>query len=201
MDKKNKDWKGNSKSVFTPLGSSSHSEGERETHDYYATDPKAIRLLLEQEKFHEWIWEPACGEGHLSKEMIKQGYQVYSSDLIDRGYGHQLDFLFYNKTWHGDIITNPPFRYAIDFVKKGLQSISSGNKVAMFLRIQFLETKERGEFFKSFPPKTVYVSRSRIQCAMNGKFDDHKENGSAACYCWFIWEKGFNGTTELKWFN
>lgn len=126
MDKKNKDWKGNSKSVFATLGSSSHSEGEREAHDYYATDPKAIRLLLEQEKFNEWIWEPACGEGHLSKEMIKQGYQVYSSDLIDRGYGHQLDFLFYNKTWHGDIITNPPFKYAIEFVKKALQSINGG---------------------------------------------------------------------------
>jgi hypothetical protein len=71
----------------------------------------------------------------------------------------------------------------------------------MFLRIQFLESKERGEFFKSFPPKTVYVSRSRIPCAKNGNFEEYKENGSASCYCWFVWEKGFNGTTKLKWFN
>ena len=41
-------------------------------------DPKAIELLCELEKFNEWIWENACGEGHLSKELQKQGYQVYS---------------------------------------------------------------------------------------------------------------------------
>lgn len=25
--------------------------------------------------------------------------------------------------------------------------------------------------------------------------------GSAIAYAWYIWMKGFNGTTELKWFN
>ena len=43
-------------------------------------------MLLELEDFTKLhVWECACGEGHLSKELQKQGYQVYSSDLIDRG--------------------------------------------------------------------------------------------------------------------
>ena len=25
--------------------------------------------------------------------------------------------------------------------------------------------------------------------------------GSAVAYAWFVWEKGFKGTTKLKWFN
>ena len=105
-----KDWTGNKNSIFKTLGASSHTEKEREENDFYATDPKAIELLCELEKFNEWIWENACGEGHLSKELQKQGYQVYSSDLIDRGYGHSgIDFLQYDKAWHGDIITNPPY--------------------------------------------------------------------------------------------
>jgi len=103
--------------------------------------------------------------------------------------------------WDGDIITNPPFKYAQQFVEKALSLIPDGKKVAMFLRIQFLETKERREFFKSYPPKTVYVSSKRILCAMNGEFANYSKNGSAACYCWFIWQKGFNGETVLKWFN
>jgi hypothetical protein len=56
-----KDWNGNKKSVFTSLGASSHAQEERETHDYYATEPKALELLLELETFSNNIWECACG--------------------------------------------------------------------------------------------------------------------------------------------
>lgn len=100
---KNKDWTGNQTSIYKTLGASNHTEKDREENDFYATEPKAIDLLCEVEKFHEWILEPACGEGHLSKRLIENGYQVYSSDLIDRGYGMQFNFLE-TKSWHGDII-------------------------------------------------------------------------------------------------
>jgi hypothetical protein len=59
----NKDWLGNSKTVFTTLGASSHSKDEREQHDYYATDPKAVKMLLELETFNKNILEPCCGGG------------------------------------------------------------------------------------------------------------------------------------------
>ena len=41
-----KDWTGNGKSIFTTLGASNHTDKERETNDYYATDPIAIDALL-----------------------------------------------------------------------------------------------------------------------------------------------------------
>lgn len=42
-----KDWTGNTKSVYSTLGASSHSKEEREQNDYYATDPIALEKLLE----------------------------------------------------------------------------------------------------------------------------------------------------------
>ena len=199
-----KDWKGNKKSVFATLGASSHSDSERQNEDFYATDPIAAEHLLKLERFSTFIWEPACGQGHLAEVFIKKNHLVKCTDLIDRGYGvGGIDFLAIDNVdvFDGDIVTNPPFKYAQQFVEKALSLVNKGSKVAMFLRIQFLETKDRKEFFKVFPPKTVYVSSSRILCAMNGKFEDFKKNGSAACYCWFVWEKGYQGETILKWFN
>lgn len=192
---------GDMNSIFKTLGV---GEKEREENDYYATDPEAAELLLEIENFSNDIWEPACGEGHLSEVFIKAGHNVTSTDLIDRGYGKgNVDFLSEDiKHWYGDIITNPPYKYASEFVEKSLDIINEGNKVAMFLKVQFLEGKKRKELFKKYPPKTVWVSSSRILCAKNADFEGMKRGGgSAVAFAWFVWEKGFIGTTELKWFN
>lgn len=196
-----KDWTGNKTSIYKTLGASNHTEKVREENDYYATDPKAIDLLCDVEQFNESILEPACGEGHLSKRLIEKGYHVYSYDLIFRGYGMQRDF-FNTSSWHGDIITNPPYKFAKDFVEKSLSIIPPGNKVAMFLKLQFLEGKLRKKLFKTYPPKTIYVSSSRLLCAKNADFEGMiNGGGSAVAYAWFVWEKGFSGKTTIEWIN
>ena len=88
----NKDWTGNKKTAFVQLGSSNHSSQMRQINDYYATDPQCLEILLQRLKkdkieLHKNIWECACGEGHLSKVLIKNNYNVKSTDLIDRGFG------------------------------------------------------------------------------------------------------------------
>jgi len=57
--------------VYVTLGASNHSDEIREQNDYYATDPKAVRLLLEREQFSPTVWECACGQGHLSAELAR----------------------------------------------------------------------------------------------------------------------------------
>jgi len=90
----NKDWTGNKQAAFAMLGARTFAKEDREENDYYATEPKAIELLLEREKFSTNIWEPACGEGHISKVLLSHGHQVFSTDLIYRGYGcGGIDFL------------------------------------------------------------------------------------------------------------
>lgn len=190
----------NEHGVFVTLGASNHTMNPRAENDYYATDPRAVELLLEKEEFSNNIWECACGEGHISKVLEQNGYDVLSTDLIDRGYGTGgVDFLTSVRVFDGDIITNPPYKYAIEFVKHALNSITNGHKVAMLLRLSFLEGKSRRILFDQYPPKKVYVSSNRILCAKNGDFEN--SDSSAIAYAWFIWEKGFSGTPILKWFN
>ena len=108
-----KDWSGNSKATFSCLAASNHSEGERVNHDYYATDPLAIDALKTVFDIPQAICEPCCGEGHLSKRLEKFGHKVYSSDLIDRGYGEVKDFFAMTELPQGCdcILTNPPYKY------------------------------------------------------------------------------------------
>lgn len=88
-----KDWTGNHASAHAILGARNFATEEREINDYYATEPKAAHLLMGVETFSPLVWECACGEGHLAREFEAAGYHVYASDLIDRGYGYQQDFL------------------------------------------------------------------------------------------------------------
>lgn len=197
-----KDWTGNLKSIYTTLGASSHSQMDRAAHDYYATEPKAMELLLAEETFAPIVWECACGEGHLSKVLMEHGYDVISTDLVCRGFGcaRSVDFLKEKSTdFVGDIITNPPYKYALKFVRKALECVRDGGKAAMFLKLQFLEGKGRKQFFLNNPPKTVYVSSSRLICARNAEFE--KYPSSAVAYAWFVWEKGFHGDPVIKWMN
>lgn len=199
---KTKDWTGDHNSIFKTLGASTHTEEIREENDYYATTPLAAELLLELETFSQNIWECACGAGHLSDVFVENGYTVTSTDLIDRGYGTGgVDFLKTQQPFNGDIVTNPPYKYAKDFVEKALQVIPYGNRVAMFLKLTFMESKGRKQLFIKTPPKYIYVSCSRLACAKNGDFDTIEKSGSAVAYGWFIWEKGFHGDTSVRWFN
>lgn len=184
--------------TFVTLGTSNHALEERETNDYYATEPKATKMLLEKEVFNKNIYECACGEGHISKILEEHGYNVKSTDLIDRGYGiGGIDFLKETQFFNGDIITNPPYKLSLEFVEHALEIIPTGNKVAMFLKIQFLESERRRKLFDKLPPKYVYVFSKRVICAKNGNFERY--TSSAICYAWYIWEKGYNSEPVLRW--
>ena len=202
------DWIGNSNSIYKTLGASNHTDKEREKDDFYATEPKAAELLCEVENLSHNIWECACGQGHLSEVFKAHGHNIRSTDLVDRGYGEVgFDFLsllnpVYEYPYEGDIITNPPYKYAVDFIRMALRLVGEGYKVAMFLKVQFLEGKERKKLFAEYPPKTIYVSSSRLLCAKNGEFEQMKAaGGSAVAYAWFVWVKGYTGDTTIKWIN
>lgn len=157
--KKHCDWSGNGNSVWKTLGASNHTENAREMDDYYATDPIAIDKLLEIEKPHRFIWECACGGGHLSERLTERGYDVFNSDIKNRGYTKQhlvLDFLKQEGklfSFEHDILTNPPYKYATEFVLKALELLPEGCKCYMFLKLTFLEGKRRYiELFRDTPP-------------------------------------------------
>lgn len=190
---------GNSKTLGSTLGASNHSPRERADNDYYSTNPIAIDYLLEHEDFSRNVWECACGSGKLSERLKENGFNVKSTDLVYRDYGEKgnIDFLTQDQVFDGDIITNPPYSLALEFVEKALEL--SNRKVAMFLRIQFLESKKRYErLLKEHPPKKVLVFVKRMRCYPN---DSDTLKGSAICFAWFIWDKEYNGNTILEWID
>lgn len=108
-------------SMFRNLGASNHSLGERQAEDYYATEPLAAELLLEVVPELNNIWECACGEGHLAKVFDSAGKLAKATDLINRGYGYVENFLLCSELYrNGDIVTNPPYIYAQQFVEHAL---------------------------------------------------------------------------------
>lgn len=206
--KKSKDeLKGTERSVFVCNGASGHSRsGDRADNDFYATDPNAGEWLLKLEPQLNEIYECAVGKGHLAEVFRKAGKLAIVSDLVDRGYypegvkyKYPVDFMKLGKQWRGDIVTNPPFCEK-NWIKHSLDCLTEGRYLALFMKIQVLEGKARRELFDEYPPIRVWVSSSRIPCAKNGD-ESQFEKSSAACYCWYVWQKGYKGPTELKWFN
>ena len=191
-----KDWTGNKTSTITTSGFHNNSAHERETNDFYATSPVALEKLLEKESFDN-VWECACGMGNLSEVLKAKGIHGKSSDLINRGYGEQIDFLNHNIDWRGDIITNPPYREATAFVYKAIETLKDGRKLAMIFPQRYLSSKTRYKLFTQYPPKIVYAFSGRIGCALNNNFNLH--SNSAVDYLWIVWQKGFKGDTILKW--
>jgi len=123
--------------------------------------------------------------------------------LIYRGYGvGGIDFLTCNDKFDGDILTNPPYKFAQEFVEHSLELIPDGRKVFMFLKLTFLEGKKRRKLFDLRCFKTLYVSTKRILCAKNGDFEGIKAGGgSAVAYGWYEFEKGYCGNPMIKWIN
>ena len=155
IEKKKKDWTGGNASVFISIGASNHSETDRQKDDYYATDPIAIdKLLSAGAEINHKVWECACGGGHLAKRLIDNGFDVYATDISNRGFGKaDVDFLKQTEIFNGDILTNPPYKFAKEFLVKALSLIENGHKVFMLLKLTFLESKNRKELFENTPPE------------------------------------------------
>ena len=168
--------------------------GTREKDDFYATPSSCVDALLRVETFNGNIFEPCCGEGHISKRLIEHGYSVESSDLVDRGYGFsKRDFLF-EREQRDNIVTNPPYGKMALLMSEHCQTISK-YKTALLLKITFLEGAARQKFFELHPPKRIWVF-SRRQSLMKGGVQ-HK--GGMMCLAWFVWETGSRTSPIIGW--
>ena len=180
---------------------------ERANYDYYATPYQATEMLLDEVKFSGNFLEPCVGGGHIV-DVIKKYYPdecVYGVDLVDRGYPNTLvaDFLKYDFLGQkfDNVVTNPPYSLAQEFLEKSMEVVNDGGKIAMFLKIQFLEGAKRREMFKKYPPKYIYVFVKRQAPWNNGSPVDEKGKpwSSTMCFAWFVWEKGFTGEPIVRW--
>lgn len=166
----------------------------RQEHDFYSTSFAATEKLLKVEKFAGEIWECCCGDGAITKVLQSHNYNVYSSDLYDRGYGEtNVNFLSSNRTAI-NIITNPPFQNSIEFLVKANRIATK--KVAFLLPLRYLEGKARGIYYSINPPSRVWVFSKRA-----GMYKDGVEQmGGLMAFAWFVWDKKTKSKkTTLGW--
>lgn len=172
---------------------------DREKDDFYPTPAPATLALLAKESFGPNIWEPACGDGAISKILEAAGHNVVSTDLFDRGFGEaRIDFLMECQLLAPQIITNPPFKMAEQFVRHALDL--GAEKVAMMLRLAWLEGSARKALFESTPLARVHVASRRLSMARGGT-DEGKGGGSMIAFAWFVWDRAHEGAPNLGWFD
>lgn len=176
--------------------------------DYFPTPPWATRALVEHVIQRSWnlsslrtqsAWEPACGEGHIAEVLTEYFGDVVATDIHGYGYGAVSDFLTdappfgFEADW---IITNPPFaEKAEQFVVKAIERARIG--VAMFLRLQWLETIGRYEnIFQPFPPAVIAQFAERVPLC-KGRWDP--TGSTATAYLWIVWLRARKGPTEFFW--
>jgi hypothetical protein len=168
----------------------------RQKDDWYPTPPAATKALLDVEGFGHEIWEPACGDGAISKLLDDWGFRSISTDLNDYNYGKSgVDFLLESQRLADSIITNPPYKLATEFIH---HAITLGvNKHAWLLRLSFLEGIARHKrLYQLFPPARVWVFSKRLTIWRG----DQEVNGSGTtAYAWFIWERGKYEETKIGW--
>ena len=205
----------NKEDVYKLLGASNHCKDDREENDFYSTDPDCVRDLLKVETFSNTILEPCCGTGNISKVLEEAGYSVTSTDLIDRGYGRGgIDFFKEYRIIDCDIVTNPPFGLATEFVDKCLHDMTPNHKLALFLKLQFLEGQDRfNKIYKLGHLKKIYIYSKRVACYKNNEMWQKNDDGSfkldrngnkiktqsAVCYAWYIFDLSYNGKPEIDW--
>lgn len=177
------------------------STSKREKDDFYSTPPDATRFFLDVEQFDGAIWEPACGDGAMSRVLQARGYEVASTDLAARGFGESgVDFLMEWKARAPNVVTNPPFKLGSQFVRHALR-LTTG-KVAMLLKVGFLEGVERADLFDAQPLARVWVYRNRQSFLKDGVHATNMNGkGGMIAYAWFVWEHGHKGAPTIGWID
>lgn len=146
---------------------------ERRAYDVYETPAWAVEALLKVVPIDSNLkyMEPCRGSGRIYNHLplgsawgeIRQGV-----DYLQTEYNH-VDV----------IITNPPYSLAQEFVTKAL---GEADAVVMLLRLGFLESTRRWEFWQENPLTSLLTLSKRPSFT-----DDGKTDGSG--YAWFVWDK------------
>lgn len=203
--------------VFKLLGA--HSTTERAKDDFYQSSPEIANALFEcvkagikrNELYAEGLEETviidsSVGTGTLLELFRYKCWSLIGYDIADRGYKFVSvqDWLTVKEIPNPRnkpkvIVQNPPFKLALEFVQHSLELLNNGELLFSLHRIQFLEGLER---FKSLyknkykRPKYVFIFTKRVSCITP---DIENKGQNAVCFAWFMWQKGYRGSTQIKW--
>jgi hypothetical protein len=143
--------------------------------DFYPTPPWCYENLDIDWKQFTSAHEPGKGDGRivdfLSAKMNSLATVSYTEIM------EGLDFFLWDES--ADLIlTNPPFSMALEFIK---HSIPRCNTCIMLLRLNYLGSITRHQFWKENSPTALFVLSKRPSFTGSGT--------DATDYAWFVWDK------------
>lgn len=152
----------------------------REGQDFYATPDWVTEALLRHVRFRGPIWEPCCGNGAMATVLAAHHYEVFSTDIADRGFGSpDIDFLACRSMFRDcrSIVTNPPYGDSglqkeqtrssvamLEFLHHALTLTASvQGQLALLVRLQWLAGKHAADALSGGPFAAVVILTRRIR--------------------------------------
>lgn len=148
-------------------------KAERRAYDVYETPESSIEALF-------GIIPIDISKKYL--EPCRASGRIYNHLPIGSAWGEIREGVDYLATKYNPVdfvITNPPYSLAQEFVEK---SLTEAPVVVMLLRLGFLESLKRKEFWEKNPLTSLIILSKRPSFTEDGKTD-----GSG--YGWFLWDK------------
>lgn len=172
---------------------------EKDSLDYYTTDPKAVDLFLKQlirDHFYlpNRVTEPCCGSGNISEVLKNYDIKVTSYDLCDRGYVNCQRKDFFHLTKAKNIITNFPYTNQTNFISHGLEIVD--DYLICITRTQFLSGVNKQEIYKKRHLQYIYQYIKRIKMFPG---NNPQLARGMIDYCWLIFNKKYNGEPTFRW--
>ena len=161
---------------------------EREANDYYREPAWSVLGLLDVQRFSGTVWDPACGSGTIPRTFREAGHRAtIGSDLVARAPGFGVANFLADGGNTADtvdnIVCNPPFALAEPFLKRALQLAT--HKVALLLRLSWLEGQGRRWIFDTTPLAAIHPFASRVSMPPGSTHDVAK--GGAVAFMWAVW--------------
>lgn len=157
--------------------SSTNRGAIRNAQDAYMTPRWCVDLIAERVQdlnCFDTFLEPCRGTGSISDHPHFQRAVPFWAELSEG-----VDYLDPAFSTAADlIVTNPPFSLALEFLTKSLAQPAS---VAYLLRVNFLGSQKRKEFWQANPLSHLYVLSRRP--SFTGHGTDSTE------YAWFVWDR------------
>jgi hypothetical protein len=169
---------------------------QRAGQDFYATPAWVTEALLRHVRFRGPVWEPCCGDGAMSSVLAGQGYDVISTDLVDRGFGEAgVDFLTTYTVPSGcrSIVTNPPYGDSgshaaqsrsptamLEFLRHAMMLTRSvQGQLALLVRLQWVAGRRVADVMSAGPFAATIVLTRRIRWFDMGKFTKNAQHHHA----------------------
>lgn len=183
------------------VNSISSSHINRNKSDFYQTPYSLTRLFLNMNDFDKTktILEPCNGKGAITKILKEYNFKdIITNDINDK---EGIDFLKWNEDNKiSQIITNPPYRLAYDFVLKCKKVC---DRFALLLPLSYLHGKKRYDYIynvDTFKLKKVYIF-TRYPLLTDKVYENGKHKTGMMVYSWFVWDKDYKGLPEINWLD